>query len=292
MLQLFNWFYFLAVILSVGSIIGLYFILKNKSKKTIYIVLASLLFFNLLLHFFKAFIPPYSLSTDRLVRDIWFINICAVSTLIFPFIFISKAQALKDFMFYLGVISGALAILYPTEAIGNIYFFDLLRFYICHTIIIGVPLLMVLLKVHQLNYHRIWKMPFCMLMVLLIVICNQVLQSELGFIPLRGDDISNIPYTNTSLIWGPTDAVSVVFTWLTPNFMKYVPYGEYAGTPKYWPFFYLVPGAFVYFLILPLLLCLPWEFKHIKNDFVLIKQWFALKKENKKNRTEKQICND
>ena len=124
------------------------------------------------------------------------------------------------------------------------------------------------LKVHSLNYRNVWKMPFCMMAVMLFIICNQVLQSELGIIPMRGDDIleEGCGYRNTSLIWGPTDSVSALFTWLTPDFMKTVPAGPLAGDPKYWPFFYLLPGCFFYFWLLPLLLCLPWEFKHIRQD--------------------------
>ena len=62
--------------------------------------------------------------------------------------------------------------------------------------------------------------------------------------------------------------------------MKTVPFGEFAGQEKYWPLFYLTPAIFFYFLILPLLLCLPWEFKNIKNDFNKIISKF--KKNNKK----------
>ena len=128
-------------------------------------------------------------------------------------------------------------------------------------------------------------MPFCMMAVLLFIICNQVLQSELGIIDMRGNNIleEGCGYRNTSLIWGPTDAVAVLFTWVTPNFMKTIPFGTYAGQPKYWPFFYLVPGCFIYFLVLPLLLCLPWEYKHIKQDFISLKTYFK----NRKNKNKK-----
>ena len=60
--------------------------------------------------------------------------------------------------------------------------------------------------------------------------------------------------------------------------MKTIPFGQFAGQAKYWPFFYLIPGALVYFWVLPLLLCLPWELKHIKSDLALLKQKFSRKK--------------
>ena len=268
MVQLFNIWYFLFIFIGAGTIIGLYFLLKNKSEKTKKIVLGSILFFNFALHFLKLLFPPYSTNIQHGLTNIFFVNICATSVLFFPFIFISKSDTAKDYMFYLGVISGFLALMYPTEAIGKqVLSFDLWRFYITHIIIIAVPLLMVLLKMHKLNFKRIWKIPVCVMAMLLFIICNQVLQSELGIITLRGDEIANIPYHNPSLIWGPTDDVAVLFSWLVPNFMKTVPFGPYAGTEKFWPFFWLLPGTVIYFTIIPFLLCLIFDFKNIKTSF-------------------------
>lgn len=269
MIQLGNFWYIFFILLAAGVTVGLYFLLRNKSMKTKKIVIASLLVFNLALHFLRLLLPPYAGNPSLIMENAWFINICAVSVLTFPFLFFSKSDTGKDWMFYIGVISGFLALVYPTEALGDsVATFDVWRFYFCHTIIIMAPLLMVLLKVHSLNYRNVWKMPFCMMAVMLFIICNQVLQSELGIIPMRGDDIleEGCGYRNTSLIWGPTDSVSALFTWLTPDFMKTVPAGPLAGDPKYWPFFYLLPGCFFYFWLLPLVLCLPWEFKHIRQD--------------------------
>ena len=256
MVKLFNFWYFFFILLCAGFIVGLYFLLRKKSRKTKIIVLGSILFFNLLLHFLKLTFPPYSTNPDKAMRDVWFINVCATSVLFFPFIFLSKSDTAKDYMVSLGVISGFLAMFYPTEALDkSVLTLDLWRFYICHIIIIAVPLLTVLLDLHKLDVKRIWKTPICVMAMLLFVICNQVLQSELGIIPLRDDDIFNINFTNTSLIWGPTDDVAVLFSWLTPNFMKVIPYGQFAGQEKYWPFFWMTPAIVLYFLLIPLILC-------------------------------------
>ena len=256
MVKLFNFWYFFFILLCAGFIVGLYFLLRKKSRKTKIIVLGSILFFNLLLHFLKLTFPPYSTNPDKAMRDVWFINVCATSVLFFPFIFLSKSDTAKDYMVSLGVISGFLAMFYPTEALDkSLLTLDLWRFYICHIIIIAVPLLTVLLDLHKLDVKRIWKTPICVMAMLLFVICNQVLQSELGIIPLRDDDIFNINFTNTSLIWGPTDDVAALFSWLTPNFMKVIPYGQFAGQEKYWPFFWMTPAIVLYFLLIPLILC-------------------------------------
>ncbi len=274
MVKLGNFWYIFFILFAVGSTTLLYFLFRNKSDRAKKWLIASLLFFNFALHFLRLLFPPYTGNPDMIAENAWFINICAVSVFTFPFLFLSKTQNGKDWMFYIGVISGFLALVYPTEALNkSAFLFDVWRFYICHMIIIIAPLLMVMLKVHQLNYHNVWKMPFCMMAVMLFIICNQVLQSELGIISMRGDDVlkAGCGYRNTSLIWGPTDGIAVIFTWLTPNFMKTVPYGAYAGQAKFWPFFYLLPGCFVYFIVIPFLLCLIFDRPRMKEDFSKLK---------------------
>ena len=268
MVKLVNFWYIFFILFGLGSIVGLYYLLKNKTDRTKKIVLCSILFFNLALHFLKLTFPPYSEDSSLAMREVWFVNVCGTSVLFFPFCFLSKSKTAKDYMFYLGFISGFLALLYPTEAIGkSVLTLDLWRFYICHIIIIAVPLLMVKLNLHKLDVKRIYKVPFCVMAVLLFIICNQVLQSELGIIALRNGDIFNVNWRNPSLIWGPTDGVAVIFSWLTPNFMKVIPFGEYAGQEKFWPFFWMLPGVIVYFILVPLILCLIFDFKTTINTF-------------------------
>lgn len=250
--QLYNWFYFMYIIFAIGSFVGLYFLLRKKSEKIKTIVVGAILVFNLVLHFLKLTFPPYSTNPDLAMSQIWFINICGVSILIFPIIFFSKNKTLKDFMLYLGVISGFLALVYPTEAINKDPFaLDTIRFYLAHSIIIIAPLLMVSLKLHTISYRRIWAMPLIICAYLLFIMVQNVLQSELGIINLRNGDFFNPNYHNPSLVWGPTDGVAIVFKIFTPGFMKVVPYGPYQGELKFWPFFWLVPGAFVYFWAIP-----------------------------------------
>ncbi len=270
--EMFNWLYFLCIFLVIGAGVGLYFLLRKRSDKTKKWVIFGILMFNLLLHFSKFFIEPYASDPELLAEDLWFINICAVSVLTFPFIFLSKSDSAKDFMFYLGVLSGFLAVVLPTEALNNVYALDVVRFYICHGIFIIVPLLMVILKVHKLNYRRIWRMPFYMMGVFLVILCNNVLSSELGFTELRDNDMLDPNYPNPSFLWGPgSDALASFFTWLTPEFMTTVPYGDYAGQAKYWPFFWMIPSCIFYFILFPIVMCLPWEWKHIRDDFKGIK---------------------
>lgn len=279
MVRLFNFWYFFFILLFAGAIVGLYFLLRNKSDKTKKIVLGLILFFNLALHFLKLTFPPYSTNPELAMREVWFVNVCGTSVLFFPFIFISKSVVAKDYMVFLGILSGFLALLYPTEAIDkSVLTLDLWRFYICHAIIIAVPMLTVLLKLHKLDVKRIWRIPICVSAMLLFIICNQILQSELGIISLRNDDMLNVNFRNPSLIWGPTDDVAVLFSFLTPSFMKTVPVGPYAGQEKYWPFFWMLPGVILYFTLVPLIICLIFNFKETKNTFLSFFKLFKRKK--------------
>ena len=116
------------------------------------------------------------------------------------------------------------------------------------------------------------------------------MQSELGIIPLRNQDMLDVNFSNPSLIWGPTDSVAVLFSWLTPSFMKTIPFGEFAGQEKFWPFFWMLPAVFVYFILISLALCFILNFKETKQYFVCIFKWikrlFAKKKEDEEKPQE------
>lgn len=276
-IQFFNFWYFLFIILSFGTYIGLYFLLRNKSEKTKKIVLFSILVFGLVLHFTKNFYPPYSTDKSRYYRDIFFVNICGASIALFPFIFISKSDKAKDYMFYLGVISGILSILVPLEPIQKVSqsteWIDIIRFYIHHTEIWVVPLLMVTLKLHKLNYKRILCVPTQFMIVLLFIILNQFFQSELGFIPLRNNNFFDINWKNTSFIYGPgKESFVIVFTILCPKIFRTVPVGVYAGQEKYWPWFWLIVPVYVYLTILSFLISLIFDGKHFVSDMKILKQ--------------------
>ena len=280
-IQMFNGWYFLMLFICIGLVVGLYFILKNRTQKTQKIVLFSLLLFGLILHFLKFLIPPYSTDIDRLYRDSWFINICGANIFLFPFFFLSKNEKAKDYMFYIGVLSGLISILYPMEPMAKVNqaaeWLDIVRFYYHHTMIWAVPLLMVVFKLHTLNYRRVLYVPTYLLAVMLFIMVNQVLQSELGFIPLRGDDIFNINYKNTSMIWGPSGPIGDFLAIFCPSFFKYIPVGDYAGQAKFWPWFWLIFPCYILITPICFLISLILDYKRFKNDMVIIYNYINVK---------------
>lgn len=269
----FNFWHILGIFLSVCSYVVLYLLLKKRKEKTKKIALFLILVFALLLHFLKVYIPPYSVDENRLNNDIWFINICAANIFIFPFIFISKSKGAKDYMFYIGLLSGLISVIYPMEPIlkGEAQaseFLDVVRFYIHHTILWVVPLLMVTLKLHKITYKgSIWA-PTGLLILMLIIILNQVFQEELGFIIRKTNDFLLVKFKNTSYIWGPDDKIGYFIAKFTPDIFKIVPAGSYAGEVKYWPWFWLIVPAYVLITPISFGISLLFDWNNLKNDIL------------------------
>ena len=272
-IAMFNGWYFFWLILAAAATAGLYFALRKANVVTQKAVLFGILLVGLALHFLKAYIPPYSVDESRLLRDSWLINICAANIGLFPFMFWSKSKKVKDYMFYIGVISGLIALFYPQEPMAKLdqlsEQLDIVRFYFHHWMVLAVPLLMVLLGHHQISYKRVLCAPTGLLLLMLFIMLNQIFQAELGFVPLRmSQDFFAIGYKNTSYIWGPgvNDAIGDFFAIFTPNFFKTVPVGQYAGQIKYWPWFWMIVPAYV--LVTPMAFGLSMIFDHkaLKED--------------------------
>lgn len=270
---MFNFWYFFWLILAAGATAGLYFLLRNRSVKLQKTVLFALLVVGFLLHFLKVYIPPYSIDEARMLRDSWFVNICAANIALFPFMFFSKNEKIKDYMFYIGVLSGLIALFYPQEPMAKVdqlaEQLDIVRFYFHHWMVMAVPLLSVLFKHHKLSYKRVFSAPVGLLLLMLFIMLNQLFQAELGFVPLHSENnFLGIGYKNTSYIWGPgvNDAIGSFFAIFTPEIFKTVPVGQYAGQEKYWPWFWIIVPVFLLVTPLSFLLCMIFDGKNFVSD--------------------------
>jgi len=279
MVEYYNFFYFLYIAFALILVFGLYFLLRNKSKRTSKTVLFCLLLLNFIFHFLKLAFDFYQAWMPVAIRTITPENICAVSVLVFPWFFLSKKPLLKDYMFYIGVFSGIGATLIPIDVIGRPAFdFETMRFYFSHILLFVIPLLMVLLKVHTLDYKRIIKIPFLFFLVLCIILVNEVILTGAGFVHIYF--LYSNEVRNASLIFGPlaeVEFLGILLGTLTPDLFMTVPIGENAGQVYYWPIVWMIIPTFVYLSIACFLLSLPFEYKRVRKDLHILKNMIKLR---------------
>ena len=260
-------FYYIYLVLCVGLFFGLYFLLRKNSKKVQYWVLFGFLAFNFVLHFLKLAFPVYiEKGFPGVLRKSSFENICAVSTLIFPFIFLSKSKAGKDYMFYLGTVSGIVGCVMPMPALGlNFYDLETIRYYICHAGIWIVPLLMVILGLHTLDYRRIWKTMVIYFAVLCVIIVNEVILIRLGWVGTETmKDFLDANDRDMGYAIGLPDGFKKIgeyVLWMTPKSWR-DPY-----IPILWELFpILIYGGLAW-----LGMSMYWEHEHFKTDCIALK---------------------
>ncbi len=202
-----NPYYYMYPLLAVALFFLLYFILRFKSQRTQSIVLFAILAANFALHFLKLLFPPYSQKDFTVaIQTITPENVCAINTMAFPFLFFKKKGVARDYMFYLGVISGIGASLFPQSIESAKPFdFDAIRYYFCHTTLWAVPLLMVVLHLHRLNYRRIWMVPLIYMLELAVIVVNEVVLVSLGYDSLW--NIMSSDHGNGGLAFGPSSVL-------------------------------------------------------------------------------------
>jgi len=255
MVQYFNLFYFIGLIFGIAYILGFYFVLRKKSDATKYKVILIMAFAGFALHYIKQLFY----WDAAMLRKSTLENICAISTVVLPFMLLAKKKDffMNEFVLSISIIGGILALLVPTEAIGNnILSFEPIRFYFCHA---NLAMVGILTGVFGFYRPSLKKLPYFYLgffVYQLILLGNTAFICYTGLATREGFTATQLfldsQYLNNSFTFGPTQDMGIaskVFDALIPNFMVY----ELNGRQNYWPIISLIgPSIFcclVYFVI-------------------------------------------
>lgn len=269
-IQVGNGFYFMYICIAVVYAAAIALILRRKSRKTAYIVLLIILFLNFSLHFIKQAFVPYINNLPQSIRRSTVENLCAVSTVFFPFIFLIKKQTvLHDFMYFIGVVGGIAALFYPTEALGMSPFaFDTVRFYICHTNLMVVPLTAAIVGLYRPRLSKFWAIPLMFLVWEAIICLNEFFLMGVGLVDGEFSDLLNAGFRNSSFAFG----VRPDFAWaaqvldpLVPWFFKTDAFHINGGEAFYFPVLWLIGPAFAYLIPVYIIVSSPfWIYALVK----------------------------
>lgn len=283
-IELGNWLYILVLLSLIFLVVIMAYASVKLPQRIVYWIIVFMLFSNFALHFLKQLLPsyisdfPYSLSTST------FENICAVSVLLFPFIFLFGGKYTKDYMFYIGILSALGAYIFAGSIFGRRLdnlndILETIRYYACHAPLIIAPIMMVFSGLHKLDYRRILIQPFIFFAVLLIVLLNELFLVSSGLVQCSSVDFFSRDYRNGAFIFGPPSEYDNILSgvyFLIPPFFTYI----YPGTDLtfYVPILWLTFPIIIFGPILCFLMCLPFENRHIKIDLYCIIQQHKLRR--------------
>lgn len=264
-IELFNFYYFLYIFIAILITVLAVKFLKNKSQKFIHYFIFALIMLNFSIHFLKIFIYPYTL-VDHIWTKVSFENICAVSVLLFPFLYFTKNKTLKDYMVMVGMASGILTFIAPIDAMSSIFngtifigprsafMLENIRFYTAHFLLFLIPFLMMHFKMHELSVRRAYRAPFVLMAVLFIIFINELIITFLGWVPKI--DLFNPEKRNPSLIFGSKSqfsGIGLVIGVLVPSFFILThPLYEFTF---YLPVLWLIIPVMIYGGAMVLLFC-------------------------------------
>lgn len=266
-----NGYYFLYISIAAVYLLVILLVLRKTSKKTARIVLLVILLLNFGLHFIKQAFPPYINNFPQSIRRSTFENLCAVSTVLFPFILlIKKHTVLHDFMFFMGVAGGLAALAYPTEALNMPPFaFDTIRFYVCHMTLAVVPLAAAVLGIHRPRLSRFWAIPLIFLVWETIICLNEFFLMGVGLVDGKYSDLLNAGFRNSSFAFGvrPDFAwAAKIFDPLVPEFFRTDAFNINGGKPFYFPVLWMIVPTFLYLIPVYLVVSSPfWIYSLVKN---------------------------
>jgi hypothetical protein len=160
MIDIFTINHLLWIIAGFLIMVGTHYAFRNKSEKFQYWFLFSLTIVIWLVHFSRIIF-----AEDLKTYQLFFTNLCGLSTFLYPFLFLSKSKLAKDYMYYVGGFFALLSLAYPYTVEGDpIFVYNSIRFFWAHVLLVMIPLLMATWGLHKPNYkNMLWMFLFVMM---------------------------------------------------------------------------------------------------------------------------------
>lgn len=243
MLEIFSFVYFVWVIVAIALIVGTYVVFKDKTEQFRFRLLFVLTIGGWVLHFSRFWLDP-----DLKMHTLFFEDLCGFNTMLYPFLLLSRHKLSKDIMYFVGALFAAHSLFYPNNIEGNpILYFDTIRFFFAHLILVGVPILLVGWKMHIPN---VFNIPYLIIYVLIGALYNFMLSVvfvETGLVSY---------YINYMGLWGNTDSVYRVFEAVAP-FFRYTSIVGGVEVSQPIPYLYMIPGLILFYTPVWILMSIP-----------------------------------
>ena len=174
-LRYFNYTHILTLLAAALFVAVLYFALRNRSAFAKEVTLYILMGFNVTQHFYKSLFWPHLWGTKFGIINTAY-NVCAITILATPFVFVGKNSLLKQFVSYVGTIGPVLTLLTPYWFIGTTIFqWEYVRSWTCHTLLIATSLLPALWGMIKFDYRDGWKFGLLFLAMQSFILTNDVM---------------------------------------------------------------------------------------------------------------------
>ncbi len=285
--RFFNVLYFVPIVLLIITVIFLRHLCVRRGKGFTHKLILALLWLNFSFHFLKQLNPFYLADVPFSLTKSSPENLCAILVMASPFIYIWGNVYLKDYMYYVGIVSAVVVFLYPTTALkldlGSVEnVLEVARFYSCHTPLFICGFLMVNRGLHTLNYHRLWALPITFCLFEAVIFLNALALKGIGVWKFESWEAffarDNNPLANQSATMGPPSSVDPFLGWLyyllIPGLMTYWVNGQI----HFVPVVYLLFPMYLATAILGPLLSLPYEKRHMQMDLTALKQKIAMRR--------------
>ncbi len=173
--------YFLFPIITLIVLLAFSLLFKRAPRGIKRGILFTIALLNVAQHLLKSALYPHLWGTGFTYRNTAY-NMCAFLILATPIVYASHSQAWKDFSVYLGTAASTLAMLFPYWfwLDGETDSWEILRFYVCHSLLFLSSILPVALGVHRVSLRSWWKVGLLFFLSIILIVFNDILMIALG----------------------------------------------------------------------------------------------------------------